>query len=150
MQTPKQGLKLQTGQRLMQELIQKQIVVRPPKILPPKQLPRRPPRIPAFRIPEMEKLRTRRGREEAKDKQSFIGNVLESDVSAAGFKGFTIKYGEKKVSKQAAINRALTGQGRKGFSERKWAKIISRDGGRYFTEKKPKAPSFGKQKRPRF
>lgn len=74
-------------------------------------------RIIPFEYPKVKLGRQQREKREKIDTTPFIGNVLESNVGAAGFKKFDIKYGSKQVGRQTAINRAITNRGRQSFTK---------------------------------
>lgn len=71
-------------------------------------------KIAPFTWPKIEIERKQREKRSKTDTKAFIGNVLEESVEGV-FKGFDIKTGQKAVSKQAAIGRAITRKGRDSF-----------------------------------
>jgi len=90
------------------------------------EIPKVPPRQ-RFDIPFAEKKerKTKREKEEEKEKIPFIGNVFEDQIEG-GFKEFDIKYGAKKVSRQSALGLSMSRKGRQGFAETKSSSFLDK------------------------
>lgn len=141
-QLPRTEFRLDEAQKQKQATLLKQKLEVPliPKV-PEELVPKKIPPYSTIRIPEIEKRKTKREKEKEKEKIEFIGNVFEEQVTG-GFRGFDIKYGAKKVSRQSALGLSISRKGRQTFGRSRSEPMLSRKE-KYFTGKPKKIGRSG-------